>query len=146
MTVTETDVRVRRAAGKAPFSSKLCTLVLLLTAAVLVGCAQSPDQVELVMPELSNIADGVYRGTASVLPVIARVEVTVTVGRIAGFRILRHLTGQGQAAEALAEQVVDKQTIKLDAVTGATYSSKAILKAGEKALRRGLKPEERESP
>jgi major membrane immunogen (membrane-anchored lipoprotein) len=45
-----------------------------------------------------------------------------------------------RAAEVLAERVVELQTIQLDAVTGATYSSKAILKAGEKALRRNIRP------
>ena len=113
---------------------------MILVAVVLIGCSGSPDQVQLSMPELSKIPDGVYRGSAKVLPVIARVEVTVTGGRITGFRILRHLTGQGRAAEVLAEQVVEKQTIEIDAVSGATYSSKVILKAGENALRAGLEP------
>jgi len=126
--------------GQTGFVRSLCGLLVLVTAVILVGCSESPGQVELEMPELPTVADGVYRGTASVPPVIARVEVSINNGRITSFKVLRHLTGQGRAAETLAEKVVEKQTIELDAVSGATYSSKAILKAGEKALRRGLKP------
>ncbi len=126
--------------GKIPLTRNLRITAMILVAVVLIGCSGSPDQVQLSMPELSKIPDGVYRGSAKVLPVIARVEVTVTGGRITGFRILRHLTGQGRAAEVLAEQVVEKQTIEIDAVSGATYSSKVILKAGENALRAGLEP------
>jgi len=37
--------------------------------------------------------------------------------------------------------VVENQTIELDAISGATYSSKVILKAGENALRSGLTQE-----
>ena len=65
--------------------------------------------------------------------------VGVNEGRITDFRIRRHLTGQGQAAEVLAVRIVQAQTVELDAISGATYSSKAILKAGEKALRRGIR-------
>jgi len=126
--------------GKIPLTRNLRITAMILVAVVLIGCSGSPDQVQLSMPELSKIPDGVYRGSAKALPVIARVEVTVTGGRITGFRILRHLTGQGRAAEVLAEQVVEKQTIEIDAVSGATYSSKVILKAGENALRAGLEP------
>lgn len=126
--------------GKIPLTRNLRITAMILVAVVLIGCSGSPDQVQLSMPELSKIPDGVYRGSAKVLPVIARVEVTVTGGRITGFRILRHLTGQGRAAEVLTEQVVEKQTIEIDAVSGATYSSKVILKAGENALRAGLEP------
>jgi uncharacterized protein with FMN-binding domain len=115
-------------------------LICLLGAAVLLGCEGSPDEVDLEMPELSSVSDGVYQATASVPPVIARVEITVSSGRITDFRIRRHLTGQGRTAEILADRVVQQQTIQLDAVSGATYSSKAILKAGEKALRRGIRP------
>jgi uncharacterized protein with FMN-binding domain len=136
----EAHDRITAVNGKILLTRSLRITAKILVAVVLIGCSGSPDQVQLSMPELSKIPDGVYHGSAKVLPVIARVEVTVTGGRIAGFRILRHLTGQGQAAEALAEQVVEKQTIEIDAVSGATCSSKVILKAGENALRAGLEP------
>jgi uncharacterized protein with FMN-binding domain len=138
MTRKKLSITAGQAAGTAAHIRCLGLLVVLVAAVSFGGCKESYAQVELDMPELAAVADGTYRGTASVPPVIARVEVSVTNATITSFRVLRHLTGQGQAAEALAEKVVEEQTIELDAVSGATYSSKAILKAGEKALRRGL--------
>ncbi len=90
------------------------------------------------MSALADIPDGVYHGSVRVFPVLARVEVTVAGGRITGFKILRHFNGKGKAAEALAAQVVEKQTIELEGISGATHSSRTILKAGENALRAGL--------
>ena len=113
-------------------------VILIASATLFAGCSGSPDEVQLDMPELSSIADGVYPGTASVPPVIARVKVSIQNGKITDFTIVRHLTGQGQSAEILADRIVEQQSIELDVVSGATYSSKAILKAGEKALCRGL--------
>ncbi len=122
--------------GMTCFSAKLLTGALF-AAALLAGCA-SPKNVTLSMPDLAKIPDGTYRGSATVFPVAATVEVTVQDHRITGYRIVQHTTGKGQAAEALAGQVVEKQTVQLDAVSGATYSSKAILKAGENALSSAL--------
>jgi uncharacterized protein with FMN-binding domain len=46
---------------------------------------------------------------------------------------------RGKPAETLARLVVERQTLELDAVSGATASSKAILKAGENALESAMK-------
>ncbi len=112
---------------------------LLAAGLALAGCSVDPSKVQLSMPDLSVVADGLYRGSARLLPVFARAEVTVAGGRITDFAILRHFNGQGKPAEALAPRVVERQTIELDAVAGATISSKVILKAGENALRSGLR-------
>lgn len=112
----------------------------LVVAPALAGCKGPSDPIVLSMPDLDKIGDGVYAGGAKRFPVLARVEVTVAGGRITAFQILRHRSGRGQAAEALAPRVVAEQTIELDAVSGATYSSTVILKAGENALRSGLTP------
>jgi uncharacterized protein with FMN-binding domain len=111
---------------------------LLAAAAAFFGCQGSPPEVQVSMPSMSAIPDGAYRGTAKVFPVLVAVEVTVSGGRITEFTILKHRHGRGKAAEALAAQVVARQSIELDAVSGATISSRAILKAGENALRSAL--------
>ncbi len=133
-------VSSKAAACRIRFARTLRLMAALGAAAALAGCMGSPDQVALAMPDLARIEDGDYRGSAKVFPVLAQVEVTVAGGRIAGFTILKHRTGRGKAAEALAARVVEKQTIELDSVSGATFSSKAILKAGENALRSGIRP------
>jgi uncharacterized protein with FMN-binding domain len=112
---------------------KAVGFMLLACAAVLWSCVDV-SSVVITMPDLSRIRDGVFDGQCTVGPVFARVEVAVEAGAITSFTILEHRNGRGKPAEALASLVVEKQTLALDAVSGATYSSKAILKAGENAL------------
>lgn len=84
--------------------------------------------------ELSGIADGVYTGSCAVFPVAAEVKVTVKDHAITAIELTKHDHGQGAAAEEIPGRVVEAQTLNVDAVSGATYSSKVILKAIENAL------------
>lgn len=84
--------------------------------------------------DLSKIADGVYKGSYKVIPVEAEVKVTVEDHRITGIELVKHLNGQGAAAEVIPDRVVGAQSLEVDIVSGATYSSKVILKAIENAL------------
>jgi uncharacterized protein with FMN-binding domain len=129
---------VRRLRPAARMAAALTAAAVIAAAAALAGCSHSPEQIELSMPDLAKIPDGTYTGEAKQFPVQVKVEVTVVTGKITGFKILKHRSGRGRAAESLAGRVVEQQTIEIDAVTGATYSSMVILKAGENALRSGL--------
>ncbi len=84
--------------------------------------------------DLTEIADGVYTGSCTVLPVSAGVKVTVKDHVITEIGLVRHFNGQGSAAEILPEKVVEAQSLGVDIVSGATYSSKVILKAVRNAL------------
>lgn len=84
--------------------------------------------------DTSKIPDGAYRGAFKAFPVDVEVSVRVEAGRIGRIDILKHVNGQGKGAEVLPARVVETQNLNLDAVTGATYSSKVILKAIENAL------------
>jgi uncharacterized protein with FMN-binding domain len=91
--------------------------------------------IKIGSPDLARVPDGAYFGEAKVFVVKVRAEVDVAAGKITGFTILEH-TGSpiGKPAEALAQTIVEEQSFQLDAVSGASYSSKAILKAGANAL------------
>lgn len=92
---------------------------------------------EVETPDLARLEDGVYQGEWSIPPVTAGVEVTMKDGRIAAVQLVRHDHGLGGGAESLPRAVVESQSLELDAVSGATVSSKCILKAVETALRQG---------
>jgi uncharacterized protein with FMN-binding domain len=47
---------------------------------------------------------------------------------------VKHVNGQGKPAEVITEKVIETQSLQVDVVSGATYSSKVILKAIENAL------------
>ena len=84
--------------------------------------------------DLSKVEDGVYTGSYKAFPVTAEVEVTVSNHMITEIELKKHDNGQGAPAEVLPGKVVEAQTLQVDIVAGATYSSKAILKAIEAAL------------
>ncbi|HEX2946122.1 MAG TPA: FMN-binding protein [Clostridia bacterium] len=89
--------------------------------------------------DLSNAENGIYEGSYDTFPVGAKVKVTIRDHRITAIDLVEHKTGQGQGAEVLPAMVVEKQTLQLDTISGATYSSRVILKAIENALESAVK-------
>jgi uncharacterized protein with FMN-binding domain len=85
-------------------------------------------------PDLKMIADGEYTGEYTCGLVRAKVNVVVQNHGIVSFTILEHDNGRGGKAEQIADDVVEAQSLNVDVISGATVSSKVILKAGEKAL------------
>ena len=84
--------------------------------------------------DLNKIPDGSYFGSFSSFPVAAEVKVVVRNHEIVEVIILKHNHGRGSEAEVVSERVVASQTLRVDTVSGATYSSIVILKAIEDAL------------
>ena len=85
--------------------------------------------------DLSAVPDGTYEGSYDSFPVSVTVEVTVRDGKIGDIILVRHVNGQGQTAEAIVDEVIKQQSLQVDAVSGATYSSKVILLAIVDALK-----------
>lgn len=84
--------------------------------------------------DLSKLKDGAYTGSCNAFPVAAEVKVTIDKHTITGIELIKHSNGQGTAAEIIPSQVVKAQSLEVDIVSGATYSSIVILKAIEDAL------------
>ena len=85
-------------------------------------------------PDFASLPDGTYRGSCSSGLVKATVDVVMEGGRIKNVVIVSHRCGRGKPAEAIVTEVVNAQSLGVDAVSGATMSSKVILKAIEVAL------------
>lgn len=96
-------------------------------------------QLDVTDVDLTSISDGRYIGEYAALPVSAKVSVTIQDHRITNIDLLEHNNGQGAGAEVIPSIVVEKQTLQIDSVSGATYSSKVILKAIENALQNSTK-------
>jgi len=84
--------------------------------------------------DLDKISDGTYNGSYDALMVAADVGVTVKNHKITDIKILRHKNERGQKAEVIPQRVLENQSLEVDTVSGATNSSKVILKAIENAL------------
>ena len=88
--------------------------------------------------DLTKVVDGVYEGQCDTGVVRARVQVAVRDHRMESIELLEHENERGTPAEAILDQMVQNQTTAVDAVSGATCSSKVIRKAVENALAAGL--------
>lgn len=84
--------------------------------------------------DLSKVKDGVYEGSYDARLVAATVRVTVKDGRMTDISLLEHKYDRGGPAEAIVGDILTEQSLDVDAVSGATNSSRTILKAVENAL------------
>jgi len=110
--------------------SVLCGIVLLLF-----GACVDLDAIVIENPNLQEVVDGTYRGESKVGPVRVTVDVTVENGAYQSIQLIRHFNGRGKSAEAIVPAIINAQTLEVDVISGATGSSKAILKAVENALK-----------
>ena len=88
----------------------------------------------IVDVDISKSTDGVYPGSYEQFPVSAEVKVTIENQKITEIELIKHVTGKGAAAEAITGKVIETQSLDVDSISGATYSSKVILKAIQNAL------------
>ena len=84
--------------------------------------------------DLTALSDGFYTGAYSVFPIDVVVTVEVKTQKIVNITLDKHVNGQGKPAEVIIDSVISQQSLDVDTISGATYSSKVILKAIEKAL------------
>lgn len=85
--------------------------------------------------DLSEIPDGSYTGSYDAVMIAARVRVDVSNHTIKNIKILYHKNERGKKAESIVNEIKTAQSLKVDTITGATNSSKVILKAVQNALR-----------
>ena len=85
-------------------------------------------------PDISLIQDGTYNGNCDAIIIAADVDVVVKDHKITDIKINEHKNGRGAGAEVITDEVLANQSLNVDTVSGATNSSKVILKAIETAL------------
>lgn len=114
-------------------------LLLVIMLMLLFTCAIAPLNKEPM--NLSRIPDGVYAGNASSWPNKAEVRVTMQEGRMTHIELIRYWASWiGKKAESVIPQkIIEKQSADVDAVTGATNSSRVIMHAVNDALEQGVK-------
>ena len=119
----------------------LCTILFVLIGASLYlkRLVNDVNSITVSNLNMANITDGIYVGKYSITPVYVEVEVTVTEHKITNIKIIEHENGLGDKAEKIVDDVISRQSLEVDAVSGATVSSKCIIKAIENALQSGSK-------
>jgi len=100
----------------------------------------SIDAIKLVDTlDIKRVPDGVYRDSSIGYNGPVEVEVRVTRGKVSGVKVVRHEEKQYYSSITdTCQQMILKQGARgVDATSGATITSEAILNAGLKALAKG---------
>jgi uncharacterized protein with FMN-binding domain len=88
--------------------------------------------------DFKALPDGIYRGGCKVFVVGADVEAKVQDHRLNDIKIVKqNCGGKKWEGREVIDRVLKDQTLGVDAVTGSTASSKAILIALERAFASG---------
>lgn len=84
----------------------------------------------------AQLKDGTYQGEAEGYHDIIKVEVTVKQRKVANIKILEEndTPDYFERARTILDDIMNKQSLDVDTVSGATYSSAAILNAVTNAL------------
>jgi uncharacterized protein with FMN-binding domain len=104
---------------------------------LIAGCSTAYKILTAKMPDLTPIADGVYRGNydLSGVPVEVTLDAIIQDKKIIKIEIVEHSSSPiGKKAERIIDRIIEQQSLDVDTISGATASSKAILKAVENAL------------
>jgi uncharacterized protein with FMN-binding domain len=88
--------------------------------------------------DISRVKNGTYVGYYDILLVNAIVRATVSDGKLTELTLLEHRYNRKYNGSPVIQQILQKQSLDVDGVAGATYSSKSIIKATERALKIGL--------
>lgn len=122
----------------------LAVILILIAALVITGIIvyQSIEKnldhlttIDIGDVDLNAIDDGTYDGSYKAMPISVKLTVMVRDHKIAAINLIEHMSGQGKPAEAVIADVLKYNSLQVDAVTGATYSSKVILLAIQDALK-----------
>ena len=112
-----------------------CLGLLLLSA-----CATARPPVPLGPVPDSGLTDGVYQGKAEIFPCMAEVEIVIKDHKLVDVRVVRERTGLGgEAKKVVPGRIVQAQSTSVDAVSGATRSSRVIMEAVQNALDKARK-------
>lgn len=113
-------------------------IVLMVSSLLLFGCAETL----IIGAPLGHIklVDGVYEGSYSGGPNSALVKVTIKDNTIVNIEIVTHRAWKGRKAEStILKRIIENQSTDVDAVSGATNSSRVIMNAVQKAIEKASK-------
>ncbi|MCK9216888.1 MAG: 4Fe-4S binding protein [Firmicutes bacterium] len=89
----------------------------------------------------ANLKDGTYEGEAKGFAARIITEVIIERGEIISIRVLNHHESKGWYDEVfmmLPKEIIKKQNLNVDAISGATKTSKGLVKSIEDALKKAI--------
>lgn len=125
------------------------TFTFFLGAALIsAGCSVAPRVSGEIYPD--KLIDGTYEGNYRYGPNKAQVKVTIKDGIIEKVELVKYFASPKgtKANEIIPQRIVERQSADVDAVTGATNSSRVIMNAAQEAINQAYEeniPEELKS-
>ena len=101
---------------------------------ILVAFLLRPQALDIGTVDLNTIADGEYIGVCQNKILFAVVKVEIQDHKIIGIEIVEHKASYMEQANQIAGAVCSEQSLEVDAISGATFTSDTVLKAIENAL------------
>lgn len=95
------------------------------------------DKEKEEQPFQSDYVDGIYQASAQGYGGDITVELKIEKGKLAGLKLLSAAGEDGvylQMASSVVKEILRQQSVEVDTVSGATYSSSGIRNAAAKAL------------
>ncbi|NLM03892.1 MAG: FMN-binding protein, partial [Clostridiales bacterium] len=120
--------------NKKNFKKILCIMLCLILSLSAVACQSTPEETDVA----SMFKAGTYIGVANGHNGEIKVEVTVDEESIKEIKVLEHNESPGisdPAIERIPQAIVDSQSLAVDAISGATVTSDAIILAITNALK-----------
>lgn len=87
--------------------------------------------------DITQVTDGTYKGSTDAGLVKVEIEVKVVNHQMEAINLINHQNGRGSQAETLIPIILEQNTFKVDAISGATLSREAIKGAVSQALIEG---------
>ena len=115
----------------------LALLIITMCAVIVIRMNSQVKSFDRSEVDVSQVKDGIYEGRSETDMVKVDVRVTVSNGDISDIEIVRHECGKGKIANVIVEEMIEKDDVEVDAVSGATFSSEVIKDAVRNALRKG---------
>jgi uncharacterized protein with FMN-binding domain len=109
-------------------------LAVVVLAFVLLQACTMVREITVGPVDFASLQPGSHQGYWDGGIVKVRVAVRTGSGLVEAIEIEEHQCGRGKPAEAVVGWVLAKQSLAVDVVSGATYSSQVILRAIEQAL------------
>ncbi len=118
-------------------------MILLLIAFLVLGCGSQEQtmvrQMEIQNVDINGIRDGDYLGSFSYGGFKYEVKTIVGDHKIKDIMILHNRdTKYARRAEGVVSEIIKNQTPNVDVISGATTTSKVLMKAVENSLNTGM--------
>lgn len=122
---------------------RICIIMLVAVIGALCGMGAvamllRPIRIDVEPIDLTRVKDGEYIGVHQNKILFAVVRVCVDEGNIVEANVLFHKDSYMAQAEQVAADIVARQSLEVDTISGATLTCDTVKKAAQNALLQGV--------